>query len=81
MKRVIVVIVCLALASCDGPMGEPEPVDPPGSQGMEGPLVALYNATDGPNWTNNTNWLTGPVSTWFGVTVTGDNVGEAGEGA
>lgn len=21
-------------------------------------LVALYHATDGPNWTNNTNWLT-----------------------
>ena len=21
-------------------------------------LVALYNATDGANWTNNTNWLT-----------------------
>ena len=20
-------------------------------------LVALYNATDGPNWTNNENWL------------------------
>ena len=32
-------------------------------------LVALYNATDGPNWTNNTNWLVGPVSTWYGVTV------------
>ncbi len=32
-------------------------------------LVALYNATDGDNWTNNTNWLTGPVDTWFGVTV------------
>ncbi|MDE2822842.1 MAG: hypothetical protein OXK79_04985 [Chloroflexota bacterium] len=22
-------------------------------------LVALCNATDGPNWTNNTNWLSG----------------------
>jgi len=37
-------------------------------------LVALYNATDGANWTNNTNWLTGQVSTWHGVTVTGDRV-------
>ena len=36
-------------------------------------LVALYHATDGPNWTNNTNWLTDkPVNTWFGVT-TNDN--------
>ncbi|MEP1095807.1 MAG: T9SS type A sorting domain-containing protein [Cyclobacteriaceae bacterium] len=37
-------------------------------------LVALYNATDGTNWINNTNWLTGPVSTWFGVTVANDVV-------
>ena len=32
-------------------------------------LVAFYNSTGGPNWTNNSNWLTGPVSTWYGVTV------------
>ncbi len=37
-------------------------------------LVALYNATDGANWSDNTNWLTGPVSQWKGVTVTGDRV-------
>ncbi len=33
-------------------------------------LVALYQATDGPNWTNNHNWLTSqPVSTWYGVSA------------
>ncbi len=37
-------------------------------------LVVLYNATDGPTWDNNTNWLTGPVSTWHGVTVVGGRV-------
>ncbi|MCB0487759.1 MAG: T9SS type A sorting domain-containing protein [Cyclobacteriaceae bacterium] len=38
-------------------------------------LIALYNATDGDNWSNNTNWITNPdVSTWFGVTVFGDRV-------
>ena len=37
-------------------------------------LVALYNSTNGANWTNKTNWLTGPVSTWFGVTVTNERV-------
>jgi len=37
-------------------------------------LVALYNATNGPNWTNNTNWLTGPVNTWYGITITNDFV-------
>jgi len=37
-------------------------------------LVALYDSTDGTNWNNNTNWLTGPVSTWYGITVSGDRV-------
>jgi len=32
-------------------------------------LVALYEATDGDTWTNNTNWLTGPVTGWYGVTI------------
>ena len=33
-------------------------------------LVALYNATDGPNWTNNTNWgTTAPLGEWYGVSV------------
>ena len=32
-------------------------------------LVALYNATNGPNWTNNTNWLTTPVSQWVGAVI------------
>ena len=41
-------------------------------------LVALYNATDGPNWTRNTNWLSdSPISTWYGVTLDEtDRVGE-----
>ena len=31
-------------------------------------LVALYNATDGPNWTNNDNWLSDePLGDWYGV--------------
>ena len=35
-------------------------------------LVALYNATGGANWTNNTNWLTNaPVGQWYGVTTDG----------
>ena len=39
-------------------------------------LVNLYNSTDGPNWTNRTNWLTGPISTWYGITVKSDKVTE-----
>ncbi|MCY4623888.1 MAG: hypothetical protein OXC99_02655 [Chloroflexi bacterium] len=31
-------------------------------------LIALYNATGGPNWTNNENWLSDtPVGEWHGV--------------
>lgn len=37
-------------------------------------LVAIYNATDGDNWINNSNWLTGNVSNWYGVTVSGNRV-------
>ncbi len=36
-------------------------------------LVALYNATNGPNWANNDNWLTdAPLSEWHGVTTDDD---------
>jgi Leucine-rich repeat (LRR) protein len=38
-------------------------------------LVALYNATDGEHWTNNTNWLSSNnVSTWHGVSLKSDLV-------
>ena len=33
-------------------------------------LVALYNATDGPNWLDNSNWLTdAPLGEWYGVST------------
>ena len=33
-------------------------------------LAALYNATDGANWTNNDNWLSNePIGEWYGVTT------------
>ena len=36
-------------------------------------LEALYNATGGANWTNDTNWLSSmPLSDWHGVTVDGN---------
>lgn len=35
-------------------------------------LVALYRATDGPNWVNSENWLTdAPLGDWYGVEVDG----------
>ena len=36
-------------------------------------LVAFYEATDGPNWKDNTNWLTdAPLGEWYGVSVNGE---------
>ena len=57
---------------------------PPGSEPLSGDaatLAAFYNATDGPNWSDNTNWVTdAPISDWSGVTasniVNGGTVGE-----
>ena len=37
-------------------------------------LVALYESTNGDGWTNNENWLEGPVESWFGITVVGNRV-------
>ena len=37
-------------------------------------LVELYDNTDGDNWTDNTNWKSAPIDTWYGVTVTGGRV-------
>ena len=59
----LVVLLCLA----------------PGVQAQDGvaadkaALTALYNATDGANWTPNTNWATDqPLSSWHGVTTNSD---------
>ncbi len=37
-------------------------------------LTNIYNATGGPDWIDNTNWLSDDVSTWFGVTVANNRV-------
>jgi len=39
-------------------------------------LIALYNSTNGNSWNDNTNWLgaAGTEDTWFGVTVSNDQV-------
>jgi Leucine-rich repeat (LRR) protein len=37
-------------------------------------LVDLYNSTNGAAWTNKTNWLTGKVDTWYGVSISGGKV-------
>ena len=43
-------------------LGSPNPFTPTDDRAA---LVALYNATNGPNWTYNTNWLTNkPLGQW-----------------
>ena len=48
-------------------------------------LIALYNSTDGDNWSNNDGWKTTPLHedgfaipgtecTWYGISCTGDSV-------
>jgi hypothetical protein len=58
-----------------GPTGGFVPDDVP--QAEADALIALYNATNGDSWTNNTNWLVDTtVGDWFGVTVAGGHVTE-----
>jgi len=39
-------------------------------------LVALYTATDGAHWTDNTGWLSNTPCTWYGVSCTADTITE-----
>ncbi len=32
-------------------------------------LVEFYWDSNGPTWTNSDNWLTGPVQTWYGISI------------
>ena len=53
------------------PLGDTSP-EPNSAAGDRAGLVALFNATDGVNWTNTTNWLTdAPLDEWYGVSVGG----------
>ena len=53
------------------PPPPPPPPAPPPASDREA-LVRLFLATDGPNWTNNTNWLSEtPLDEWHGVTADG----------
>ena len=55
------------------PSGGFRVIDVPQSEGDA--LVWLYKHTNGPNWTNHTNWLqTHTVGNWFGITVAGGHV-------
>ena len=73
-----VLILAAVLSSCDR---DPAPADDI-SRRQEtsscpetdrAALIALYDATGGHHWHNNSNWLSQqPLSTWFGVTTAED---------
>ena len=51
---------------------EPAPKPQTSSQADREALIALYNATDGPNWKDKDNWLSdAPIGEWHGVTTDG----------
>ena len=64
-----------ARATLDGAASTPTQAAAPASDGGflsgdENALVALYNATDGDDWSDNTNWLSAaPLDEWYGVTT------------
>ena len=65
---------CAGSDSSGGPTttGDPSPMAEPTTtpETDREALVALYHATDGPNWSSNTNWLSDKsISEWEGVTT------------
>ena len=59
------------LPFCDA-AAEPAPTARPATPATDdrAALVALYEATDGANWTSNDNWLSDrPIGEWYGVTT------------
>ena len=58
-------------AACAGPTPTPTPYTDASTD--RAALEILYHATDGPNWTNNANWLSDrPLGEWDGVTTDAD---------
>ena len=60
------------IAVTDAIPPEDTPPDPNSIGADRAALIALFNATDGVNWTNTANWQTDmPLGRWFGVSVRG----------
>ena len=78
MIRRLLFLSLIFLAACEEVI---EPTAPPlpvaavsaSANADRAALVALYEATSGPNWTHNENWLTdAPLGDWYGVEVDGE---------
>ena len=72
-ERIAATLKPTAAASESTPEATPESMPAPDLSSVETDreaLVAFYNATDGDNWTNNTNWLSDKaLGEWSGVTT------------
>ena len=68
LKRLVLVLLAVL------PLGVADPASAQDTVATDkAALVALYNATDGANWTTNTNWnSTESLSSWHGVTTNSD---------
>ena len=61
----------LTVSRSDAPTPPPVTTEPEAAE--RAALVALYNATGGSDWQNNSGWLSNaPVGDWFGVTTYSD---------
>ena len=70
VARFLVVVMAVAAIALANPVGTGLAQAQTSPSTDREALVALYNATGGLNWRNNTNWLSGrPLGEWHGVTT------------
>ena len=70
--RVLIAIfaVCALIAGLKGPAAHASSPTAPAKDAERDALEALYQDTDGDNWTNNRNWLSNAsLDSWHGVTT------------
>ena len=78
MTRRLLFLLLLCLTACEEVIEPTAPVLPvaavsASANSDRAALVALYEATNGPSWRNNENWLTdAPLGEWYGVSVNED---------
>ncbi len=73
MLIAVLAVAAMTLASVTGPGLVHPALAQTGTPTDRDILVALYNATDGPNWKNNTNWNSNAsIGEWYGVSTNSD---------
>ena len=73
IKEVPVEVVVEKIVEVEVAAPTPTPEDTGSIETDRAALVALYNATDGPNWYDSDNWLGDmPLGEWYAVTTDSD---------